>query len=193
MQQAGAQGGRKPGPQTSTEGGAGGGGTTRSRTSRGSSGAIIRPQSSAHARDERGRGEDGTADVDRRRCWRRRDDPIVNVAGERRCDDSTIGIAGVRRRNNLTVVVSPLSMVGRMALPLPPAGSGGAFFAVPPPVTVLQANTAEDNKDNCACAEDARNKQGHGEDASRDCGRQQEEAPAEEGQPNRGRHGGVAA
>jgi hypothetical protein len=46
------------------------------------------------ARDEWGRGKDGTADVDRRRRRRRMDNPIVDVMGERRC-------------NNLTAVVSP--------------------------------------------------------------------------------------
>jgi hypothetical protein len=46
------------------------------------------------ARDERGRSKDGTVDVDRRRCRRRRDNPIVDVAGERRHD-------------NLTAVVGP--------------------------------------------------------------------------------------
>jgi hypothetical protein len=143
---------------------------------------IIRLPLLAHARNKQGCGKDGTVVIDRRRRWWRRDNPIVNVAGE-------------LWRNNSTAVVGALLGAGRTALPSPslPAGSGGAFFAVPPAATVLQANTAEDNKDNCACAEDARNKQGHGEDASRDCGRQQEEAPAEEGQPNRGRHGGVAA
>jgi hypothetical protein len=84
----------RTGPRTSTGGGTGGGGTTRSWTSQGSGGAIIRPPSSAHARDERGHGKDGTVDVNRRRRRRRRDDPIVDVAGE-------------RRRDNLTAVVGP--------------------------------------------------------------------------------------
>jgi hypothetical protein len=97
-------------------------------------------------------------DVDRRRRWRRRDDPIVDLMGE-------------RRRNNLATVVGPLSVAGRTASPLPPTGSGGAFFAVPPAVTIPQANTVEDNKDNCACVEDACNKRGHGEDARWDRGR----------------------
>jgi hypothetical protein len=58
-------------------------------TSRGSGGAIIRPPSSAYSCDEQGRGEDGTADVDRRRHQRRRDNPIVDFAGEWRRDNST--------------------------------------------------------------------------------------------------------
>jgi hypothetical protein len=111
----------------------------------------------AHARKERGCGKDGTGDVNRRRRRRWRDDPIVDVAGE-------------QQRNNMIAVVSPLLVAGRMALPSPSAGSGGAFFAVPPAATVPQANTVEDNKDNCAGAEDARDERGRGEDASRDRG-----------------------
>jgi hypothetical protein len=132
------------------------------------------------ARDEQGHGKDGTTDVDRRRRRGKRDDPIVDVAGE-------------RWRNNLTAVVSLLSGAGRTASPSPPTGSGGAFFVVPPAATVLEANTAEDNKDDCACVEDAHSKRGCGEDASRDRGRQQEEAPAEEGQPDCRHRGGAAA
>jgi hypothetical protein len=131
-------GAARTGPRTSTGGGAGGGGTTRSWTLRGSGGAIIRPPSSAQARDKRGRSKDGTADVDRRRRWRRRDDPIVDVAGERQCDNSTIDVAQERRRDNSTAVIGPLLVAGRTALPSPPTGSGGAFFAVPPAVTVPQ-------------------------------------------------------
>ncbi len=123
---------------------------------------------SAHAHNEQGRREDRTADVDRRRHRWRRVNLIVDVAGERQC-------------NNLTAVVSPLLVAGRRALPSLPAGSGGVFFAVPPAATILQANTMEDNKDNCTRAEDPRNEQGHGEDARQDRKRQQEEAPAEEG------------
>ncbi len=78
-------------------------------------------------------------------------------------------------------------------MPSPPAGSGGAFFAVPPTATVPQVNTAEDNEDDCARAEDARDKRRRREDAHRDRGRQQEEAPAEEGQPDCERRGGAAA
>ncbi len=54
--------------------------------------------------------------------------------------------------------------------PLPLASSGGAFYAVLPAVTVPQANTVEDNKDNCARMEDARDERGCGEDAHWDCG-----------------------
>jgi hypothetical protein len=43
-----------------------------------------------------------------------------------------------------------------------PASSNGAFFAVPPNATIPQANTAEDNEDDCACAENARNERGVG-------------------------------
>jgi hypothetical protein len=124
----------------------------------------------AYARNERGRGKDVTVDVNRRRCRRRRDDPILDIAGERRRNNLTIDIVGERRCNNSTAVVGPLLVAGRTASPLPPAGSGGAFFAVPPAATVPQANTAEDNKDDCTRAEDARNKQGRGEDARRDHG-----------------------
>jgi hypothetical protein len=124
--------------------------------SRGSSGAIIQPLLLAHAHDKQGCGKDRTADVNRRRHWRRRDDPIVDIAGERQRDNLTIDVTGERRRNNLTAVVGPLLVAGRMALPLPPASSSGAFFAVPPATTVPQANTAEDNKDNYARTEDAR-------------------------------------
>jgi hypothetical protein len=46
------------------------------------------------ARDKQGRSEDGTPDVDRRKRRRRRDDPIVDAAGE-------------RWRDNLTIVVGP--------------------------------------------------------------------------------------
>ncbi len=141
---------------------------------------IIQLPLLAHACDERGRGKDGTADVNRMRRRQRRDNPIVDVAGE-------------RRRDNLTAVVGPLSVVGRKALPLPPASSGRAFFAVPPAATVLQANSAEDNEDDCACVEDAHNKRGHREDKRRDCRHRQEEAPAKEGQPDCGRCGGAAA
>jgi hypothetical protein len=49
--------------------------------SRGSGSALIRPPLSAHACNEWRRSKDGTADVDRRRHRRRRDDPIVDVAG----------------------------------------------------------------------------------------------------------------
>jgi hypothetical protein len=87
-------GAARTGPRTSTGGGAGGGETTQSWTSRGRGGAIIRPPLLAHARNERGCGKDGTADVDRRRRQRRRDDPIVDFAGE-------------QRRDNLTAVVGP--------------------------------------------------------------------------------------
>jgi hypothetical protein len=82
------------GPRTSTGGGAGGGGTTQSWTSRGSGGTIIRPPLLARACDERGRGKDGTADVNRRRRRWRRDNRIVDFAGE-------------RRRNNLTAIIGP--------------------------------------------------------------------------------------
>ncbi len=41
------------------------------------------------ARDKQGRGKDGTANVDRRRHHRRRDNPTVDIAGERQCDNST--------------------------------------------------------------------------------------------------------
>ncbi len=181
------------GPWTSTGGGTGGGGTTRLWMSQGSGGTIIQPPSLAHACNERGCGKDGIADIDRRRRRRRRDNPIVDITGERRRDNLTVDVAGERQRNNLTAVVGPLSVAGRTALPLPPAGSSGAFFAVPPAATILQANTAEDNKDDCACVEDARDKWGRGEEARRDRRRQQEEAPVEEGQPNCGRCGGAAA
>jgi hypothetical protein len=87
-------GAARTGQQTLTGGGAGGGGTTRSWTSQGSGGAINQPPLSAHVRDERGRGKDGTADVDRRRHQLRRDDPIMDFAGE-------------QRHNNLTALVSP--------------------------------------------------------------------------------------
>jgi hypothetical protein len=56
----------------------------------------------------------------------------------------TVDIAGERRHDNLTTVVGPLLVTGRTVLPLLPAGSGGAFFAVPPAATIPQANTAED-------------------------------------------------
>ncbi len=141
---------------------------------------IIRPLLLAHTRNERGRDKDGTTDVDRRRHRQRRDDSIVDITGE-------------RWRDNLTAVVGLLSVVGRTASPLPPAGSGGAFFAVLPATTVPQANTAKVNEDNCARAEDARDEWGHREDAHRDRGRRQEEAPAEEGQPDRGLCGRAAA
>jgi hypothetical protein len=36
----------------------------------------------AHSRNKRGRGKDGTADVDRRRRRLRRGNPIVDVVGE---------------------------------------------------------------------------------------------------------------
>ncbi len=153
---------------------------------------IIPPMSSAYTRNKRGRSEDGTVDIDRRRRRRRRDDPIVDIAGERRQDNLTINVAGERRRDNSAAVVGLLLVAGRTALPSPPASSGGAFFAVPPAATVLQANTLEDNKDDCACAEDAPDERGRGEDARRDHGRQQEEALAEEGQPDRGCRGGAA-
>jgi hypothetical protein len=87
-------GAARMGPWTLTGGGAGGGGTARSWTSRGRGGAIIRLPLSAHARDDWGCSEDGTVDVNRRRHWRRRDDPIVDVAGE-------------LWRNNLTAVLGP--------------------------------------------------------------------------------------
>jgi hypothetical protein len=119
-------------------------------------------------------------DVDRRRRRWRREDPIIDVAGE-------------RRRYYSTTIVGSLLVAGRMALPLPPANSGGVFFAVLPAATVLQANTAKDNKNDCARAEDARDKQGRGEDARQDRRLQQEEAPAEEGQPDHRRHEGAAA
>ncbi len=109
----------------------------------------------AHARNKRGRSKDRTADVDRRRRRQRRDNPIVDVTGEQRHD-------------NLTAVVSPLLVAGRTASPSLPAGSGRAFFAVPPVTTVPQANIVEDNEDDCACAENARNERGRGEDASLD-------------------------
>jgi hypothetical protein len=154
---------------------------------------IIRPPLSAHARDEQGCSKDGTADADRRRHRQSRDDPIVVVAGEQRHNNSTVEVAGERRHNNSTTVVDPLSVAWRTALPLPPTSSGGAFFVVPPTVTVPQANTTEDNKDDCTRAKDACNERGRGEDARRDCGVQQEEAPAEEGQPDRERRGGAVA
>ncbi len=135
------------GPRTLTGGGAGGGGTTRSLTLRGSGDAIIQP----------------------------------------------LTLQGERRRNNSTAVVGLLLVAGRTALPSLPSGSSGAFFVVPPAVTVLQVNTTEDNKDDCARAEDARDERGRGEDAHRDRGCQQEEAPAEERQPDRGCCGGAAA
>jgi hypothetical protein len=80
--------------------------------------------------DKQGRGKDRTVDVNRRRCRQRRDDPIVDVMGE-------------RRRNNLTAIVGPHT---RQA----------------------------------------------GARRGRDRGRRQEEAPAEEGQPDHGRRGGAA-
>jgi hypothetical protein len=89
---------------------------------------------SAHTRRthvKRGRGKDGTADIDRRRRQRRRDDPIVDTAGE-------------RRRDNLADIVGPRT-------------------------------------------------QRAGVRRGRDRGRQQEEAPAEEGRPNRGLRRGAAA
>ncbi len=102
-------------------------------------------------------------------------------------------LAGELWRDNLTAKVDLSLGAGRMASPSPPAGSDGAFFTVPPATIVPQANTAEDNKDDCARAEDARDEQGCREDASRDRRCQQEEAPAEEGRPDRGRRGGAAA
>jgi hypothetical protein len=102
-------------------------------------------------------------------------------------------VVGELWQDNSTAVVGLLLGAARTASLSPPTGSGGAFFAVLPAATVLQANTAEDNKDNCAPVEDACNKQGHGEDASWDRGRRQEEAPVEEGQPDRRCCGGVVA
>ncbi len=119
-------------------------------------------------------------DIDRRRRRRKRDDLIVDVAGE-------------QRRVNSTAVGGPLLVAGRTALPLLPAGSGGAFFPVPPAATVLQANTMEDNKDDCTHGEEACDKHGCGEDACWDRGHRQEEAPVEVGQPNCGHRGGAAA
>ncbi len=72
-----------------------------------------------------GRMHAGTADLDRRRCQQRRDNPIADVAGEWRRDISV-------------ATVGPLLGAGRTALMLPPAGGGGAFFAVPPMATVQQ-------------------------------------------------------
>jgi hypothetical protein len=118
---------------------------------------------------------------------------LLTSRGSSGTKNLTIDVAGERRQDNLTAIVGPLLVVGRMALPLPPTGSGRAFFAVPPAATVPQANTAEDNKDNCARMEDACNERGHGEDAHRDRGRQQEEVPAEEGQPDCRHRGGAAA
>jgi hypothetical protein len=46
------------------------------------------------ARDKQGHGEDGNADVDRRRSRQRRDNLILDVAGE-------------QRRDNLTAIVGP--------------------------------------------------------------------------------------
>jgi hypothetical protein len=110
-------------------------------------------------------------EINRRRRRRRRNNLIVDIAGEWRCNNLTIDVAGERRRDDLTAVVGLLLVAGRTALPLPPTGSDGAFFAVPPAATVPQANTAENNKDDCARAEDARNERGRGEDACRDRGR----------------------
>ncbi len=84
--------------RTSTGGGASGGGTTQSWTLRGSSGAIILLQLSAHERDKRGHGKGGTADVNRRRRQQRRDDPIVDFAGERRRDNSTAVVGPCMQR-----------------------------------------------------------------------------------------------
>jgi hypothetical protein len=70
-----------------------------------------------------GRTQAGTADVDRRRRQRRRDNLIADVAGERRC-------------NNSTTAIGPLSGAGRTVLTLLPAGGSGAFFVVPPAATV---------------------------------------------------------
>ncbi len=78
-------------------------------------------------------------DVDKRRHRRRRDDPIVDVAGERWRNNLIVDVAGERRHNNSTAVVGPLLVAGRTALPSLPAGSGGAFFAVPPSATIPQA------------------------------------------------------
>ena len=75
------------------------------------------------ARNEQGRGKDRTADVDRRRHRQRREDLIMDVTGE-------------QQRNSLAAIVSLLLGAGRMALPLLPASSGGAFFAVPPAATI---------------------------------------------------------
>jgi hypothetical protein len=85
-----------------------------------------------HACNKWGRGKDGTADVDRRKRRRRRDDPIIDIAGEQRRDNSTVDVAGGRRGDYLNAIVGPLLVAGRTALPTPPASSGGAFFAVPP-------------------------------------------------------------
>ncbi len=52
-------------------------------------------------------------------------------------------------------------------------------------------HSASNNKEDCARAEDACNKQGHREDASRDRRRRQKEAPVEEGQPDCGQRGGA--
>ncbi len=84
----------RTGPRTSTGGGTGGGGANQSWRLQGSGGAIIRPLSLAHTRNEQGRGKDGTGDVNRRRHRQRRDNPIVDFPGEQRC-------------NNLTAVVGP--------------------------------------------------------------------------------------
>jgi hypothetical protein len=173
-------GAARTGLRTATGGGASGGGTTQLWMSQGSFGAIIQPLLLAHAHDKRGHSKDGTVDVDRRRRRWRRDNLIVDVVGELWC-------------NNSTAIIGPLLGAGRMASLSPPTGSSGAFFAVLPAATILQANTVEDNEDNCACAEDTRDEWGRREDASRDRRRQQEEAPVEEGQPDCGHRGGAAA